>query len=250
ELFEQSDVRATFFTLGWIAERYPEMIRRIADTGHEIASHGYSHVRVYQQDKDTFRNDITRTRKILEDVSGQVVTGYRAASFSINSEKHWAHEEIELAGYKYSSSIYPIHHDLYGIPGGARFTYRPGSGDLVEIPVSTIKLRNHRIPCGGGGYFRLLPYAIYKTMINRLNRSEGQSCIFYFHPWEIDSEQPRINGLDFKTRFRHYTNVDKMHKKLSYVLNDFKWSTMRDVFKQAIPSSNATFDSVPDISAQ
>jgi polysaccharide deacetylase family protein (PEP-CTERM system associated) len=229
-LFNDHNIRATFFTLGWVAERHPQMMRRIADAGHEIASHGYEHVRVTNQDRDSFRKDIVDTRRLLEDISGKLVTGYRAASFSINAENHWAHEELELAGYKYSSSIYPIHHDLYGIPGAGRFPYKPGAGNLLEIPISTLEWRGTRFPCGGGGYFRLFPYAVSRYMIRQLNQNEQQPSIFYFHPWELDPAQPRIGGLDLKTRFRHYNNLGRMQAKFSRLLEDFNWGCMQDIF--------------------
>ncbi|WP_259057098.1 XrtA system polysaccharide deacetylase [Methylohalomonas lacus] len=229
-MFDDHGVKATFFTLGWIAERHTEMVRRIANAGHEIASHGYSHVRINRQDREAFRNDIIRTKHLLEDISGNIVHGYRAASFSINAENHWAHKELDSAGYKYSSSVYPIHHDLYGIPGGYRFAYRPGGGSLLEIPLSTYQWRGHRVPCAGGGYFRLFPYMISRSMINRINRNDNKPCIFYFHPWELDPGQPRPKGLNLKTRFRHYKNLHRMQSKLSLLLAEFNWGALQDIF--------------------
>jgi polysaccharide deacetylase family protein (PEP-CTERM system associated) len=245
-LFNDHKIRATFFTLGWIAERHPQMMRRIADAGHEIASHGYEHVRVTNQDRAAFRKDVVGTRHMLEDISGRVVTGYRAASFSINAENHWAHEELELAGYKYSSSIYPIHHDLYGIPGAGRFPYRTGSGALLEVPISTLEWRGTRFPCGGGGYFRLFPYAVSRYMISRLNSQEKQPSIFYFHPWELDPDQPRIGNVDLKTRFRHYNNLRHMQTKLSRLLEEFSWGSMQEIFvdNQAMPLPVKTRDPI------
>ncbi len=229
-LFDEHRVRATFFTLGWLAERHTGMVRRIADSGHEIASHGYAHVRIGRQDRETFRNDVIRTKHLLEDISGREVHGYRAASFSIDAENHWAHKELESAGYQYSSSIYPIRHDLYGIPSGSRFAYRTGGGRLLEIPLSTLQWHGYRVPCAGGGYFRLFPYVISSAMINRINQSENQPCIFYFHPWELDPGQPRTRGLSLKTRFRHYNNLHRMQTKLARLLAGFEWAPLQEIF--------------------
>ncbi|MGK0299018.1 MAG: polysaccharide deacetylase family protein (PEP-CTERM system associated) [Gammaproteobacteria bacterium] len=238
-LFDEHQVKATFFTLGWIAERHPVMLRKISDAGHEIASHGYEHIRVTQHDRNLFRQDITRTKKLLEDITGKPVYGYRAASFSLNTENHWAHEELEMAGHHYSSSIYPIRHDLYGIPGGERFVYRPGQGSLLEIPISTVQVGKHRVPAGGGGYFRLFPYALSRFMINHINRKEKRSCIFYFHPWELDPAQPRIEGLNIKTRFRHYNNLSRMQDKLSRILDEISWGTVREIFLRESTTSES-----------
>ena len=229
-LFSQHNVKGTFFILGWIAERYPETIRRIADTGHEIASHGYSHIRVTNQSPDQFRQDITKTKIILEDLCAVPVNGYRAASYSINEVNHWAHDELERAGYKYSSSIYPIKHDLYGIPDGPRFSYRVKSSNLLEIPVSTVEWFGRRIPCGGGGYFRLYPYMFSRFLINKLNTMESKPCVFYFHPWEFDSDQPRQSDLDLRTRTRHYLNISKMEARISKLMSDFSWGRVDSIF--------------------
>ncbi len=229
-LFSERDVKGTFFILGWIAERYAGSIKRIAEAGHEIASHGYSHIRVFNQSPEEFREDIIRTKRILEDLCGISVSGYRAASYSIDREHHWAHDELEQAGYRYSSSIYPIRHDLYGVPDGARFAYRTNPGKLLEIPVSTCMLLGKRLPCGGGGYFRLYPYAFSRFLIRRLNVVENQPCVFYFHPWELDADQPRQAALDIRTRTRHYLNLARMETRLSSLLTDFRWDRMDRVF--------------------
>lgn len=230
-LLDEHHVRATFFTLGWIAERFPQLIRQIADQGHEIASHGYDHVRVTKQSRDEFAQDILHTKKLLEDICACPITGYRAASYSINRTNLWAHEEILNAGHRYSSSVYPIHHDLYGIPDAPRFAFRPLAGaDLVEIPVTTLEIGSRRIPCGGGGFFRLYPYPVSRWMINRVNSKEHQSAIFYFHPWEIDADQPRIPDLPWKTRFRHYLHLDQTKQRLGALLRDFKWAPMNQVY--------------------
>lgn len=234
DFFERYNVKATFFVLGWIAERHPGMIRKISDAGHEIASHGYSHVRIPDQDKNEFRQDIRDTRRLLEDLTGMPVNGYRAASFSIDAVNHWTHRELADAGYSYSSSIYPIKHDLYGIPESPRFAYHPEGLDLLEIPVTTLRFRGKNYPCGGGGYFRLLPYIISRRMLRHVNRNEQKPCIFYFHPWELDPDQPRTSGINFKTRFRHYTNLGIMEKKIKKLVTDFSWERIDRVFKKEL----------------
>jgi len=223
---EEKNTFATFFMLGWVAERFPNMVRDVVQAGHEIASHGYSHVRITEQKPSEFRQDIIKTKKLLEDISGMPVLGYRAASYSINRNNLWAHDEIEGAGYKYSSSIYPIKHDLYGIPDAPRFPYKAGQGELFEFPISTVEWLGRRIPCGGGGYFRLYPYLFSRFMIKHVNSKEGQPCVFYFHPWELDVGQPRQEGLNIKTRIRHYLNIGKMQNRLNRLLNDFSWERM------------------------
>ena len=231
QLFADADARATFFTLGWIAERHKPLLRRIAENGHEVASHGWEHCRVTDQSPDSFREDVRRTRCILEDVSGTAVTGYRAASFSITKSTLWAHEVLAEEGYRYSSSIYPVVHDHYGIPDAPRFSYRPaGDNGVVEYPVTTVRVAGRNVPCGGGGYFRLLPYGAFRWAIGRVNRRDRQPSIFYFHPWEIDAEQPRQPGLSAKTRFRHYVNLSRMAGRLQRLLTDFRWDRMDRVF--------------------
>lgn len=231
DLFDQHNVKITFFMLGWVAERYPELIKKIVNKGHELASHGYSHVRVTEQTPQQFREDVIKTKKMLEDISGQEVKGYRAASYSIGASNLWALQELQDAGHVYSSSIYPIKHDLYGMPEAPRFAFYPnGDGGLLEIPVTTVELGNKKLPCGGGGYFRFFPYALSRWAMRRVNQHDGQSCIFYFHPWEIDPAQPRQNGINVKTRFRHYLNLDKMYSRLECLLKDFKWDRMDKIF--------------------
>ncbi len=229
ELFDQHQVKATFFMLGWIAERYPQMVKRIVDQGHELASHGWSHIRVTQQDRAAFREDVRRTKALLEDVSGQEILGYRAASYSIGEGNLWALEVLRETGHRYSSSIYPIRHDLYGMPDAPRFAFRPGDGDFLEFPVTTLRLGQKNLPCGGGGWFRLVPYAGMRWAMRRVNRVDQESVIFYFHPWEIDPGQPRQQGLDAKTRFRHYLNLDRMEARLARLLQDFEWGRMDEV---------------------
>jgi polysaccharide deacetylase family protein (PEP-CTERM system associated) len=229
DMFSEHDVKATFFTLGWIAERHPQMVRRLVEEGHELASHGWSHVRVTQQQPDEFRDDVTRTKALLEDVGGVEVKGYRAASYSIGKDNLWALDELRAAGYRYSSSIFPIRHDLYGMPDAPRFAFRPGDDDFLEFPVTTVALAGRNLPCAGGGWFRLLPYGITRWALQRVNQREGQSAIFYFHPWEIDPDQPRREGLDRRTRFRHYLNLARTERRLRRLLDDFPWGRMDDV---------------------
>ena len=230
ELFDRHDVRATFFMLGWVAERYPALVRRIVDGGHELASHGYSHVRVTRQEPGEFVRDVGRTRKLLEDTAGCEVRGYRAASYSIVRETLWAHDLLQEAGYRYSSSVYPIHHDLNGIPDAPRYDYRVGKGGLLEIPVTTVSLFNHNLPCGGGGYFRLLPYRLSRWAMRRVNSRDRMPCVFYFHPWEIYPDQTRQAGISAKALFRHYLNLGRMKARIEGLLRDFLWDRMDRVF--------------------
>lgn len=224
-----ADTRATFFTLGWIAERYPQLVRRIVAGGHELASHGHGHERASDLSRIAFNEDITRAKRILEDIGGVAVHGYRAPSFSIGEGNLWAFDCLAEAGYRYSSSIYPIAHDHYGMPDAPRFAHevRPG---LTEVPVTTLRLGGRNMPSSGGGYFRLMPYALSRWMIRRVNTQDRAPAIFYFHPWEIDAGQPRIPGIDAKTRFRHYVNIARMEAKLEALLRDFRWDRMDAVF--------------------
>ena len=228
-LLAERDCKATFFTLGWVAERYPQLVRRIVDGGHELASHGYGHQRATDLDRSAFAQDITRAKKLLEDIAGAPVQGYRAPSFSIGSGNLWAFDSLAQAGYQYSSSIYPIKHDHYGMPDSPRFAYRLACG-LLEIPVTTLRMMSRNLPSSGGGYFRLLPYSLSRWMIRRINQVDRESAIFYFHPWEIDVDQPRVQGIDFKTRFRHYVNIPRMESRLQSLLADFRWGRMDQIF--------------------
>lgn len=230
ELFEIKDIKATFFTLGWIAERYPAMVKKIVEAGHELASHGWEHTRVTQQQQEVFRQDIVRTRHFLEDLSGQQIKGYRAASYSIRQSNLWALDCLADAGYLYSSSIVPIKHDLYGIPDAPRFAFSSAENRLLEIPISTINIAGRNINCGGGGWFRLFPYKFSCWAINNVNTKEQQPCIFYFHPWEIDPTQPRIESASRKSKFRHYLNLHKMHDRLASLIDDFHWGRVDEVF--------------------
>lgn len=226
DLFERHGASATFFTLGIVAERHPELIRDIVRRGHELASHGYAHHRASDQDPKTFLSDITRTKKILEDTGGVAVNGYRAASFSINGANWWAYDCLAEAGYRYSSSLHPIVHDHYGMPDAPRFGFYPNQSTLVEFPVSTIEIGKRRFSCAGGGFFRLLPYGWSRWALHRLNERDGRPGIFYFHPWEIDPAQPRMPNLPLKARLRHYTNLDVMERKLARLLRDFAWTRL------------------------
>lgn len=221
--------RATFFTLGWIAKRYPRLVREVAAAGHEVASHGFSHRRASEQTQDEFFEDIATAKALLEDITGLPVRGYRAPSFSIGRSNLWAFDSIAAAGYTYSSSVYPVQHDHYGMPDAPRFPYvvRP---DLVEIPITTTRLWGRNLPAGGGGYFRLAPYPVSRWAIGRVNRRDQQPAIFYMHPWEIDPGQPRIGGIDAKTRFRHYVNLEQTEPRLQRLLRDFRWDRVDRVF--------------------
>ena len=231
DLFAEAGVSATFFTLGWVAERHPALIRRIVDAGHELASHGYSHGRVHDMDAEGFRADLRRTRAILEDSGGKPIRGYRAPSFSIGARNAWALQVLADEGYDYSSSVAPIAHDHYGWPGAPRFPHRPVAGSsMIEVPVSTVEVGGKVMAAGGGGFFRLLPYALSRWAIRRVNRDERQSAVFYFHPWEVDPEQPRVAGAPLRSRLRHYTNLSRMAGKMRRVLADFRWDRMDRVY--------------------
>ncbi|WP_339864227.1 XrtA system polysaccharide deacetylase [Paremcibacter congregatus] len=231
KMFDDHKVKATFFTLGWIAERFPHVVRLIVENGHELASHGMQHLRVTDQSRPEFTEDVIFSKKILEDIGGVGVKGYRAPSFSIGEKNLWALDVLAEAGFKYSSSIYPIQHDHYGMPSAPRFDFQPIDGQaFIEMPVTTVEVMGRKIPCGGGGYFRLLPYFISKAAMKRVNAKDQQPCIFYFHPWEIDPEQPRQTQAGLKSRFRHYTNLDVMETKIRKVLAEFDWGRMDQVF--------------------
>jgi polysaccharide deacetylase family protein (PEP-CTERM system associated) len=228
-LLARSGTKATFFTLGWVAERYPSLVRRIVEQGHELASHGYGHQRVSDLTPASFSEDIVRTKRLLEDIGGHEVLGYRAPSFSIGAGNLWAFDVLLEAGYRYSSSVYPIQHDHYGMPDSPRFAYPVREG-LLEVPVTTLRLFNKNLPSSGGGYFRLLPYALSRWMIGKVNAVDQQSAVFYCHPWEIDAEQPRVAGIDSKTRFRHYVNIERTHDRIERLLADFTWGRMDEIF--------------------
>jgi polysaccharide deacetylase family protein (PEP-CTERM system associated) len=227
-MLDQHGTKATFFTLGWIAERYPELIRRIVAEGHELASHGYGHERASEQTAAAFFADINLAKLLLEDLAGHQVKGYRAPSFSIGQHNLWAFDCLERAGYLYSSSIYPIRHDHYGMPDAPRHAHAVGG--LLEVPATTLRFLNRNWPASGGGYFRLMPYGLSRWMLRRVNHVDQLAAVFYFHPWEIDADQPRIPGIDAKTRFRHYVNIHRMESRLNRLLGDFQWGRMDHLF--------------------
>ncbi len=230
-LLDEANAKATFFTLGWIAERYPQVVRRIVDGGHELASHGYGHQRASELTPGQFRDDVVRAKRILEDLGGVAVRGYRAPSFSINRKNWWAVDELENAGYVYSSSIYPVKHDHYGVPDAPRFPHRPnGEAGILELPPTTVPLMGRNLPAAGGGWFRLLPYSLSRWMLRRVNEADHAPCMFYFHPWEVDAGQPRQRGISAKTRFRHYVNLQRMPGRLRQLLKDFEWDRVDRVF--------------------
>jgi polysaccharide deacetylase family protein (PEP-CTERM system associated) len=226
DLLAATQVTATCFVLGWVAERCPDLVRAIVADGHELASHGYAHLKVGEQSPAAFTEDVHRARAILEDLGGVAVHGYRAPSFSIGAQEWWAFDRLAEAGYRYSSSLNPIHHDHYGLPEAPRHPFRPTDADLVEVPVATLAM-GWRIPCGGGGYFRLLPYAFSRACLTHISRRERLPVAFYFHPWEIDAEQPRVAGLSPRARFRHYVNLTRMEGKLARLVRDFAWVPVR-----------------------
>ncbi|MDD2987740.1 MAG: DUF3473 domain-containing protein [Zoogloea sp.] len=229
EMLARSGARGTFFTLGWIAERYPELVRQIVAGGHELASHGYAHERASDQSPEAFLADIRLAKVVLEDIGGCEVRGYRAPSFSVGLSNPWAHGCIEEAGYAYSSSVYPVKHDHYGVPDAPRFPYTVGSG-LVEIPITTVRRFGRNWPVGGGGYFRLLPYPVSAWGIRKVNQEDRKPAIFYFHPWEIDPGQPVVHEASAKARFRHYVNLAQTEARLQRLLQDFSWGRMDEVF--------------------
>jgi polysaccharide deacetylase family protein (PEP-CTERM system associated) len=232
-IYEDAGVKATFFTLGWVAERYPALIKRIVAGGHELASHGWDHTRADSQEPAAFRADIVKTKKLLEDIGGVEVVGYRAATFSIGPKNYWAFAELGEAGYRYSSSLYPVKHDLYGDTSASRTPFHPDGLPILEAPMTTVQYFGRNFPCSGGGYFRLLPYWLSRMNMRRVNAHDRQPCIFYFHPWEIDPDQPHQENVSAKSRFRHYTNLDRMEGRLKRLLKDFAWDRMDRVFLDA-----------------
>jgi len=224
DLFERAGVKATFFTLGWVAERYPALIRKAAGRGHEVASHGWDHQRVFTMDAAAFRADLKRARAAIEDAAGVPVAGYRAPSFSIDARTPWAHPVLAEEGYTYSSSVAPVAHDHYGWREAPRFAFRPlADADLVELPVTTVEVAGRRAAAGGGGFFRLLPYRFSRWAVRRVNERDQRPAVFYFHPWEIDPGQPRVSHAPLRSRVRHYTNLGKMEHKLLKLLQTFHW---------------------------
>ncbi len=230
QLFADNNVKATFFTLGWIAEKYPTLVKNIVAQGHELASHGRNHTRVFDQSPEQFSDDISHTKALLEDIGGVEIKGYRAASFSIDKRNLWAYDCLSEAGYQYSSSIYPVQHDHYGMPDAPRFSFIANTAGLIEVPISTVQWMNRLWPSGGGGYFRFFPYAVSKRLIQAVNCQEKRSAIFYLHPWEIDPDQPKQDNLPLKTQFRHYVNLKHTYRRLEQLVHDFSWGRMDEVF--------------------
>ena len=238
ELFAGARVRATFFTLGWVAERHPTLVRRIVAAGHELASHGYGHELVHAIGPERFRADLRRARAALEDAAGVRVIGYRAPTFSIGpASAPWAHAILAETGHAYSSSVFPVRHDLYGAPEAPRGPYRPDGSGVVELPMTTVRVGGRNLPCAGGGWFRLVPYALFRQGLRRVNAAELRPGIFYFHPWEIDPDQPRVAGAPRLSRFRHYTGLASMVSRVSRLLRDFAWGRMDEVFSAEIAAA-------------
>jgi polysaccharide deacetylase family protein (PEP-CTERM system associated) len=234
DLFESAGIKATFFVLGWVADRAPQLVREIARRGHEIASHGWSHELVFRQDSRTFREEARRSKDLLEQLTGQPVHGYRAASYSITSRSLWALDDLIDLGFSYDSSIFPIRHDTYGIPDADRTpgpVVAPSGRRIVEFPLSTANVLGQRIPCSGGGYFRIFPYWLSEYLLNHVNRHDGLPFIFYLHPWEVDPKQPRIAASRLST-FRHYTNLDACADRLERLVRSFRFGTVKQVLAE------------------
>ena len=237
EILDKHNIYATFFILGWVAERHPALIREIKQRGYEIASHGYSHKRIYTQTTEQFREETRRSKNLLEDIIGQPILGYRAASYSITAKSLWALDILIEAGFSYDSSIFPIRHDLYGLPNARRFSHlvERESGSIYEYPLSTIRIGGMNVPVGGGGYLRLFPYTLTKWAIGKLNKIDHQPAVVYVHPWELDPGQPRLNGKRL-SRFRHYVNLHKTEGVLKSLLADFRFGAFSDLNKECIAS--------------
>ena len=231
---DEHGVKATFFVLGWIAQRHPALIQGIYRQGHEVACHGFSHQLVYRQSQATFREETLRAKGILEDIIQAPVLGYRAASYSITARSIWALDVLAEAGFRYDSSIFPVRHDLYGMPNAPRLPYRmetPSGHTLVEFPLTTKRMLGAQLPVAGGGYFRLYPYRLTKWALRSINRRESRPFIFYLHPWEVDPQQPRIVGAPWRSRFRHYNNLDRCEARLVRLLGDFRFAPVREVLR-------------------
>ncbi|MCP5213291.1 MAG: DUF3473 domain-containing protein [Hahellaceae bacterium] len=229
-LLDEMNVKATFFTLGWVADRAPDLVKRIAANGHEVASHGYMHGKATEQTREEFRQDVDRSKKLLEDLTGKAIIGYRAPSFSVNDTNKWVFDELKDLGFLYSSSTYPVKHDLYGVPHWPRFKYAMDNG-LIEIPMTTLHIGSRNVPMSGGGYFRLYPYVVSRMLYRKFHRAENQPGIFYMHPWEIDPDQPRQKGASLKSNFRHYLNLKRVRGRLKRLMTDFEWGRMDEVFE-------------------
>ena len=235
--FDRNNAKATFFFLGWVAQRFPDLVQEVQRRGHEVASHGFSHTKVHQQTPAEFRDDVVRAKKLLEDLTGQPVIGYRAPSFSINKQSEWAFDILKEIGHQYSSSTYPIKHDLYGVPGWPQQPYMRPEG-IWEIPMPTLTMFGRQLPIAGGGYFRLMPYWLSSRLISRFLNEDRMPYMFYFHPWEVDPDQPRVAGAGHKSKFRHYVNLDKMEHKLDRLLTQFNWGSLGQVYQQTLKNSS------------
>jgi polysaccharide deacetylase family protein (PEP-CTERM system associated) len=235
--FARHGVRATFFALGWVAERHPALIRRIVAEGHELGSHGHGHELVHEIGEAAFRADIRRAKAALEDAGGVAVRGYRAPTFSIGPHTPWAHRILAEEGYTYSSSVFPVRHDLYGAPDAPRLPHRPHPDGVLELPMTTLRAGGRNLPCAGGGWFRLVPYPLFRAGLRRVNGREGQRGIFHFHPWEVDPAQPRLREAGLLSRFRHYTGLSSMMARLEALLRDFAWGRMDEVFAPELASA-------------
>ncbi|WP_375754121.1 XrtA system polysaccharide deacetylase [Vibrio sp. HN007] len=230
ELFDTHNTKATFFMLGWVAESFPHLCREIVNNGHELASHGYAHQKANSQSRNEFKQDVHRSKSFLEDTTGTQVIGYRAPSFSIDPSNEWAFEVLSELGFIYSSSTYPVKHDLYGAPDWPKFIYRRIEG-IYEIPIPTNCTAGANLPIGGGGFFRLYPYLLSRYLINSYLKQSGKPYSFYFHPWEIDKNQPRMKGVPLKSSFRHYLNLGRMENRLKRLLGHYQWDTMSNVYQ-------------------
>lgn len=231
DMFDEASIKATFFVLGWLAEKVPALVKEIARRGHEVACHGWSHELVYAQDRTVFCEEARRCKLLLEDLTGQCVLGYRAASYSITKRSLWALDDLIDLGFVYDSSIFPIRHDRYGIPGADPMPGRvvaPSGRSIVEFPLSTAKVLGQRVPCSGGGYFRIFPYPVTRYLLRKVNSNARLPFIFYLHPWEVDPDQPRIR-TDWLSRFRHYTNLSVCAERLKRLMTEFRFGTVRDV---------------------
>jgi len=231
EIFSEAEIHATFFVLGWVADRLPDLVREIDAAGHEVASHGWSHTLVYDQTPEEFERETRRSKATLEDAIGKAVSGYRAASYSITRRSLWALDILAELGFQYDSSIFPVRHDRYGIPGSERWPHvirMTHDAPLVEFPISTAAIAGMRLPVAGGGYFRLFPYQLSRWGLASIN-GQGRPFVFYIHPWEVDPDQPRVPNASFGSRLRHYTNLDRCEKRLRQLVREFSFGTCRDV---------------------
>jgi polysaccharide deacetylase family protein (PEP-CTERM system associated) len=235
DILAEAETEATFFVLGWIARRHPALVKRIAAAGHELASHGSDHVRVNSQSHEVFRADVRQSKHILEDLGGVPVLGYRAPTFSIGRDSSWAHGILREEGFQYSSSVYPIRHDLYGTAGAPRTVFAPLPG-LIEVPLTAVRVLGIDVPASGGGFFRLFPYSLTRRLLAHANRANCSPAVFYIHPWEIDPGQPRQRQAPLLSRFRHYLNLGRTEARLRRLLRDFAWGRMDQIFLNQAPA--------------